>query len=137
MKFKRRLTPITRVDLIPMIDVVFQLVVFFMVSSTFLLTPGIGLVLPESNTAEPVLMGKLVITVVSREEIYVNKDQYSLTSLGNALSEMPEQEREDISTVILEGDTGVPYGLLVAVLDELRKAGFQGINLKTREEEPG
>jgi biopolymer transport protein ExbD len=135
MKFKQRLTPISRVDLIPLIDVVFQLVVFFMVTSTFLLTPGIGLVLPESETAEPVVMGKLVVTVSSRDEIYINQDRYTLQSFGEALQEMPEGEREDISTVILEGDTGVPYGLLVAVLDELRMAGFRGINLRTREEE--
>ncbi|MFP4563349.1 MAG: ExbD/TolR family protein [Spirochaetia bacterium] len=135
MKFKQRLTPISRVDLIPLIDVVFQLVVFFMVTSTFLLTPGIGLVLPESETADPVVMGKLVVTVSSRDEIYVNQDRYTLQSFGEALQEMPEGEREDISTVILEGDTGVPYGLLVAVLDELRTAGFRGINLRTREEE--
>jgi biopolymer transport protein ExbD len=134
MKFKQRLTPISRVDLIPLIDVVFQLVVFFMVTSTFLLTPGIGLVLPESETAEPVVMGKLVVTVASRDEVYINQDRHTLGSFGEALREMPESEREEIKTVILEGDTGVPYGLLVEVLDELRIAGFRGINLRTRDE---
>ena len=73
MRFRRRLTTRTNVDLIPLIDVVFQLLVFFMVSSTFILTPGISLILPRSATSEIVAMTKLVITVVSKNEIYMNK----------------------------------------------------------------
>ena len=63
MRFKRRLSTQSTPNLIPMIDVVFQLVVFFMVSTTFIITPGISLVLPSSQTAESVAMSKLVITV--------------------------------------------------------------------------
>ena len=72
MRFKRRLMPQANVDLVPMIDVVFQLVIFFMVSTTFILTPGISLVLPGSTTSEPVVMTKFVVTVISENEIYLN-----------------------------------------------------------------
>jgi biopolymer transport protein ExbD len=50
VEFRRRLKPVSTVDLVPMIDVVFQLIIYFMVSTTFILTPGIGIVLPESST---------------------------------------------------------------------------------------
>ena len=46
MHFKQRLKPSVKADMVPMIDVVFQLVIFFMVSSTFIQTPGISIVLP-------------------------------------------------------------------------------------------
>jgi biopolymer transport protein ExbD len=52
MRFRKSLTTRTNVELIPLIDVVFQLVVFFMVSTTFILTPGISLILPGSDTSE-------------------------------------------------------------------------------------
>ena len=133
MRFRRRLVPETNLNLIPLIDVVFQLIVFFMVATTFIITPGISLVLPTSNTAEPVAMTRLVVTVVSRDEIYFNKERHDLQSFALRLSEVTEKEREEIKTVVLEGDRSVPYSLLVEVLDALRRSGFRGINLRTRE----
>jgi biopolymer transport protein ExbD len=133
MRFKRRLSTQSAPNLIPMIDVVFQLVVFFMVSTTFIITPGISLVLPSSQTAEPVAMSRLVITVVARDEIYYNQERHTLDSLNRRLAEMTEAEREQIKTVILEGDRSISYSLLVEILDVLRRNGFKGVNLRTRE----
>ena len=80
MHFRRRLSPNANVDLVPMIDVVFQLVVFFMVSSTFVLTPGIAIDLPASSSTEPIVINRLVVTVVSQDEIYLNRDRVPLTN---------------------------------------------------------
>ena len=133
MQFRRRLKPQVNVNLVPMIDVVFQLVIFFMVSSTFILTPGISIIFPSSTTSEPVVMSKLVVTVVSREEVYFNKEKYGIRELDKKLSSITEEERSDIKTVVLEGDRGISYSLLIEVLDLLRRNGFKGINLRTRE----
>jgi biopolymer transport protein ExbD len=133
MRFERRLKTRTTVDLIPLIDVVFQLVVFFMVSTTFILTPGISLVLPRSTTSEPVVMTRLIVTVMSKDEIYLNKERFDIEGLGLKLSELTEEEKEEIKTVVVEGDGSVSYNLLVEVLDTLRMNGFRGVNLKTRE----
>jgi len=133
MRFKRRLSTQSTPNLIPMIDVVFQLVVFFMVSTTFIITPGISLVLPSAQTAEPVAMSKLVITIVARDEIYLNKEQHTLATLSGRLSGITEQEKEQIKTVVLEGDRSISYSLLVEILDVLRRNGFKGVNLRTRD----
>lgn len=133
MTFRRRLKPTATVDLIPMIDVVFQLVVFFMVSSTFLLTPGISIELPDSSTAEPVVMTRLVVTVVSGEEIYLNRERHTLETLEEGLAAF---EGRDIESVIIEGDESVSYSLMVRLLDRLRGAGFSGITLRTRDQSP-
>ena len=134
MQFKRRLRPEARVDLVPMIDVVFQLVIFFMVTSTFLMTPGINLLLPASTTTEPIVLSNMVITVASSEEIYLNRDRYTLQSFESALSDIDEQQRDQIDSVVIEGDGKVSYDLLVRVLDRLRLYGFQGVSLRLREE---
>lgn len=133
MRFRRKLSTNATVDLIPMIDVVFQLVVFFMVSSTFILTPGISLVLPQSETSEPVVMTRLVVTVVARDEVYLNKDEYTLNGLDAALEALSEEEQEEIKTVVIEGDREVSYSLMIEVLDVLRRHGYKGVNLRTRE----
>lgn len=135
MEFRRRLKPQAEVDIVPLIDVMFQLVVFFMVSSTFIVTPGISLVLPESSSAEPVAMSKLVVSIVSQEEVYLNQDRYTVQSLDAGLKALRDDERRQIKTVVVEGDRNVSYSLMVSVLDVLRMNGFKGINLKTREVE--
>ena len=137
MRFRRRLSPEARVDLIPMIDVVFQLVIFFMVSSTFMLSPGISMVLPSSTTTEPILMTELVVTISSQEEIYVNKDKYTLASFGPALENLTDDEKEEIDSVVIMGDRDISYDLMIRVLDELRTQGFTGVNLKLREDAGG
>lgn len=133
MVFKRRLKPVASVDLIPMIDVIFQLVVFFMVSSTFIITPGISLELPDSSTAEAVVMTNLIVTIVSEDELYLNDERSSVPLLGEMLDSLPEKSSDNIQSVVIEGDRRASYSLMVEVLDILRESGFTGINLRMRE----
>lgn len=133
MRFRRRLEPRAAVDLIPMIDVVFQLILFFLVSTTFAILPGITLQLPSSSTAEPTAMTRLSIAVVSRDEVYLNKDRTTMEGLASSLAALSEAERAQIKSVTLEADENIPYGLTIEVLDILRSAGFRGVNLHTLE----
>jgi biopolymer transport protein ExbD len=121
----------TSVNLIPMIDVVLNMVFFFMVTTTFIVTPGIALRLPTSTTSEPVAVGRLVITVVDETELYLNSDRYTLEGLSDRLGDYSAQEREELKSVVVEGDRSIPYSLMVDVLDILRKNGFRGVNLRT------
>lgn len=133
MRFKRRLRARAIVDLVPMIDVVFQLILFFLVSTTFAILPGITLKLPESSTAEPTAMTRLAVAVVDRDEVYLNDDRMTLRELEARLTSISEVERAEIKSVTLEADRAVSYGLTIEVLDILRKSGFRGINLHTLE----
>ncbi|HCM27088.1 MAG: biopolymer transporter ExbD [Treponema sp. GWB1_62_6] len=133
MRFKRRLTARAIVDLVPMIDVVFQLILFFLVSTTFAILPGITLKLPESSTAEATAMTRLAVAVVSKDEVYLNADRMDLAELDERLSRLSLLERAEIKSVTLEADRQIPYGLTIEVLDLLRKNGFRGINLHTLE----
>jgi len=132
MRFRRRLAAETNLNMVPMIDVVFQLIIFFMVATTIIIVPGIALVLPSSATAEPAAMSRLVVTVVSREEIYLNKERYTMRSLNARLAGVTAKERAEIKSVVLDGDRAISYSLLVEVLDSLRRNGFKAINLHMR-----
>jgi biopolymer transport protein ExbD len=132
MRFRRRLASDTGLNMVPMIDVVFQLIIFFMVATTIIITPGIALVLPSSATAEPTAMSRLVVTVVSREEVYINKERYNMRSLNARLAGVTAKERAEIKSVVLDGDRAISYSLLVEVLDALRRNGFKAINLRMR-----
>ncbi|MFP4484536.1 MAG: ExbD/TolR family protein [Spirochaetaceae bacterium] len=131
------MSPNANVDLVPMIDVVFQLVVFFMVSSTFVMTPGIALDLPAASSDEQVVMNRLVVTVVSPEEIYLNRRELTLEGLGRALTDLARQESdgEGVRSIVLEADRDVSYELIVQVLGIMRQNGFRAVSMRTAPEE--
>lgn len=133
MKARRGLKPQTSVNLVPMIDVVFQLVIFFMVSTTFKVVPGIELDLPASKTAEPVALTPLVLSIGDRDEIYVNEREVTIGGLDAAVRENIGAEAPAEHPVVIEGDASVPYDLMIDVLDVLRVLGFQNMSLRTRD----
>ena len=138
MQFRRRLQQRATIELVPMIDVVFQLVVFFMLTSTFVMTPGIALELPRSSSTEQVAMDRLVVSIAGPEEIYLNQDKYTLDELKTALGEVADARSSSgggARSVVLEGDRSISYDLMVEVLDVLRSNGFRAVNLKTVREE--
>ena len=125
--FRRRLQPNATVDLVPMIDVVFQLVVFFMVSSTLITKTGLNLDLPDATSAQEAVTANVVMAVVSLEEIYLNQERFTLGELDLRLAESREQYSD--RSVVIEADSAIEYGTIIAVLDVLRRNGFRGANL--------
>lgn len=127
MEFKRRLQPTARVDLIPMIDVVFQLVVFFMVSSTLVTKTGLNIDLPQAQAVQEAVTSTVVLSVVSENEIFLGDRSVTLAELDAILAQQSE-EFEDRS-ISIEADETIPYGTMIAVLDVLRRNGLRGANL--------
>jgi biopolymer transport protein ExbD len=123
----------SHIDMIPMIDVVFQLILFFLVSTTFAMLPGIALNLPESSSAENTEVTSLSVTIINSDEVYLNKDRINLDDLESALIAFYTEEQSDRQNITLEADESVSYGLIIEVLDILRKSGYQNINLHTME----
>lgn len=133
MKFSRKLETRAVVDLVPMIDVVFQLILFFLVSTTFAMLPGIKLDLPLSTTAESARTNGVTITVSAAGAVFVNSEEVPLASLDDALLALPVDVPKDTVPVSLESDASVPSGTIVTVLDSLRRTGFSGVNLRTKQ----
>lgn len=131
MKFQRRLKPQVVVDLTPLIDIVFQLVVFFMVSSVFNTSPGIELDLPESTTTTSVNITEMVITVEDSDTIYLNQTLYSLDNLDEAVGAFEFDPTDEGDNVVLESAKDVPYQTIITILDILRNGGYEAVNLVT------
>jgi len=132
MKFKRRLETRAVVDLVPMIDVVFQLILFFLVSTTFAVLPGISLELPKSTTAEASRTNGITISAGSDGTLFVNSEAVALEALDAALERLATDAPRATVPVSLEADEMVPNGTIVKILDSLRRTGFTGVNLRTR-----
>jgi biopolymer transport protein ExbD len=133
MKFNRRLEPRAFIDLVPMIDVLFQLILFLFVSTTFAVLPGISLNLPQSTTAEGTKTNGITITVAADGNLYVNADNIPIEGLDAALQSLSVSVPKESVPVSLEADALVPNGTIVKILDSLRRTGFTGVNLRTKE----
>jgi biopolymer transport protein ExbD len=132
MILNRRLKPQINVDLTPLIDVVFQLVIFFMISSTFKTLPGIELILPETGGASTITITELSIVAVSADEVYVNKVRTTAAGAETVVrNEMEGRTVHDVQAV-LEASENAPYQLVITLLDALRKNGIDAVGLATR-----
>ncbi len=137
MKFRRGQELQSSVNLVPMVDVVFQLVLFFLVSTTFILAPGIKLQLPVSGTSETLVQQQVVVTVVSPTELYLNKEKYgSVEDFEAAVAQIPAEDKKQVQSVIVEADQNSAYGLMVQVLDVLRRTDLKNVGLRTRDVGP-
>lgn len=134
MTIERRLKSRINVDLTPLIDIVFQLVIFFMISSTFKTAPGIELVLPDSSTASAITITELSIVAVSSEEVYVNKTRTTLSGAEAVIKNELEGKSEEEVQAVLEAGADSPYQLVVSLLDALKKNGIETVSLTTKPE---
>jgi len=118
----------------PLIDVVLQLIIFFMITTTFRAAPGISLDLPGSKTAQSVSSSVLHVVVMSENEIYVEKTRTNLEGLTTALKQRVSGTDSGQLRAVLEGRAGASYQLIVSVLDAFRMNGIENVGLITRKE---
>jgi biopolymer transport protein ExbD len=125
---KRRPDPM--IDVTPMIDIVFQLVLFFMVSTTFISAPGIQVDLPRSS-AQTVLteQRELNIWMTPQGAVYVDDNPVTGPELRDAFR--AAAERDTGTLVIIKADTAVEHGRVVAVMDLARSEGLGRLAIAT------
>ena len=139
MKLKaRRNTLKSSIDMTPMLDIVFQLILFFLVSTTFAVLPGIKVNLPESETAENTSNLGITISVGKDEAMWFNDKQVTYKTLEEELLAYDTQKikRKDFP-VTLEADADVKNGAIVRIFDVIRKTGYSAVSLRTMENEGG
>jgi len=107
-------------DVTPLADTVFLLLIFFMLSSTFVSEPGIKLNLPKTRTAEIDPDDKIIVSVSTDETIYINNRRTTLDELESDIKTLLMSKP---APVVLRADKNVRYGLVVSVLDKARLAG--------------
>ena len=136
MKFKTKREGIrSNVDMTPMIDIVFQLILFFLVSTTFATLPGIKLNLSQSHTAESTSLMGITITADESGALYFNDKEVSMTGLGEELLSFDTgTTKKEEFPVSLEADSEVTNGTIVKIFDVIRESGYCVINLRTTAE---
>jgi biopolymer transport protein ExbD len=112
-----------------LVDVLFILIIFFAVSSTFLEQPGIELKLPEAESSEAHAAQKVIIYVDQQENIFLNDNPVKLETLADAVESLVSAQKE--KSVILRADGAARHGTIVTIMDLLRKKGIYKIIVST------
>ena len=129
MKRRGRNSGAMEVDMTPMIDIVFQLLIFFMVATTFAAQAGIKVNLPKaiSGTVQP--ERKLTVTITESNRVYLNEEEVTVKALGRKL-EAALQGRRD-KTLIIMADKKVFHGKVVRVMDIANTSGVERLAFAT------
>ncbi|MDR1901298.1 MAG: biopolymer transporter ExbD [Treponema sp.] len=120
----------SEVDITPLLDIVFQLLLFFILTSA-LVSPSIELDLPESNQTNETLEADLVISADREGRIFFNDRIVSLEEVEPSLRLFAGQNKD--GTVILRVDSALPYGNFFSILDASRNAGIKNLHLAHEE----
>lgn len=122
---KRRLN----INLTPLIDVLFILIIFFSVSSTFLEQPGIELDLPKAISSKAHTTQKIIIYVDKDENIFLNDNIVSINNLKGEIKKLANLHKDQ--SIVLKADSVVPHGLVIHIMDLLRQEGIYKIVVST------
>ena len=133
MEFERTKKISTRLDIAPLIDVVFLLLIFFMLSSHFITQPGIKLTLPAAVTGKMHPEEDIIIFITKDNDLFLNEEEVSLNDLLDKLRVRLGEDKK--KTVTIKADEKIDLGLAVRVMDIAREAEVQGIVISTRVEE--
>jgi biopolymer transport protein TolR len=116
------------INVVPLVDVVLVLLVIFMVTAPMLYR-GLDINLPQTatNTIKP--EQRVVLTVERDRQIYLDKERVPLVQLGSRLQTL--RLSNPAVSVFLRADRDVPYGIVVQVMDSIKKAGIDKLGMVT------
>lgn len=113
--------------MIPLVDIVFTLLIIFMILAP-MIHKGIEVQVPESEVGETVSEeNQHIVTITAEGAIWFDDQQLALEELQGYIRTIPAEE-----IVYVQGDTAVPYGTVMNVISEMKAAGLQNVGLITK-----
>lgn len=128
---KRFIKPV--INIAPIVDVLFLLLIFFMVSSTFIEQPNIKLELPSTKHSEVSHIERTVLTISSDGNLFLQDRHVEKKDLEKELRRVILDTGDE--TLVLRADKWVPYGVVVDIMDDAKGAGFKRVIAPTIMEE--
>jgi biopolymer transport protein ExbD len=128
MEFERKRYHV-HLDIAPLVDVVLNLLLFFMLTSHLIEEPAIKIRLPDSTTAESMREISRTVTITRNGELYFMDRRVDLKNLRAAIQDsLPEREKGFLR---IKADKEVDVGLLVSVIDEVRLSNVKTFSIVT------
>ncbi|GIK60504.1 MAG: biopolymer transporter ExbD [Ignavibacteriota bacterium] len=132
MKFKLSNQPLSVFSYASLTDMVLLLLIFFLLSSQFVIQTGVKVKLPGSKTNELSDATKLVVTITSAGVVYAGADQTTIELLSGKLLELKGAAEE--GSLIIRADKTVQIDLVIKVIDAAKSVGIGKFTIETEKE---
>ena len=131
MRFKKKESKRLSLDVTPLIDVIFLLLIFFMVSTTFITSPGIHVNLPEASVKVKTDKPKsLEIVITQKQEIFLNGRKLKRKTLARQLA--TAKKKSGFEHLIIRADGKTRHETVVFVMDVAKKVGLHKLSIATK-----
>lgn len=115
------------IDMTPMLDIVFIMLIFFIVTTSFVKESGVSVNRPSAQSAQEDKKGNIMVAIKPNGEIWIDKRVVDVRSIRANIEKLKAESPE--GAVIIQADTDSKTGLLVMVMDQIRLAGISNISI--------
>lgn len=125
----RTQTSLSEINVTPLVDVVLVLLIIFMVTAP-VLQSGIEVSVPKTKTVKEIAEERVVVSITSKQDIYVGNDVVNINNIGQKLREKirdPEGQ-----AIYVRADENVPFGLFATVMDAVKASGITNVSIVTQ-----
>ncbi|MEE3059636.1 MAG: biopolymer transporter ExbD [Pseudomonadota bacterium] len=119
------------IDITPMLDIVFIMLIFFIVTATFVKESGIDVTRPDAETAVKQNRVAILIAIRDNNEIWINRRKVDLASVRANVEKLHAENPQ--GGAVIQADRQAETGVLVEIMDQVRLAGVDAISIAAEE----
>ena len=119
------------INITPMLDVVFIMLIFFIVTATFIKQPGKEIFRPDANTAEPKPLVSVLVAVTAQDEIWIDKTRVDEVTVRGHIERLHSENPK--GGVVVQGDQNGSWGKTKAILTAAKNLGVAEVAIATLE----
>lgn len=116
-----------QIDMTPMLDVVFIMLIFFITTASFVKEAGVNVRSPSASTADPRPKANIFVGVTAENTIWVDKRPVEVTAVRQAIERL--RQEVPVGSVVIQADRESKAGIVVQVLDQVKAAGIADVSV--------
>ena len=125
----RTQTSLSEINVTPLVDVVLVLLIIFMVTAP-VLQSGIEVSVPRTKTVKEISEERVVVTINSKQEVFLGNDPVNINLLGQKLREKIRDPQNQ--AIYVRADESIPFGLFATVMDAVKTSGISNVSIVTQ-----
>jgi biopolymer transport protein ExbD len=117
------------IDMTPMLDIVFIMLIFFIVTTSFVKESGIEINRPTAQTATRIEQGNIIVAIRANGDIWINKRQVDIRAVRANVARLHAEQ--PLGSVVIAADKNTKVDVLTQVMDQIRLAGIMNASIAT------
>ncbi len=134
MKFELKSEPLSIFSYSSLTDIVMLLLIFFLLTSAFIIQTGVKVKLPSSKMNEQATHSSLIVTLTAGGAVYLGNDEVALEQLGAKFNQIRSSATQNENNLVIRADKSVSVDLLIKVIDAAKGAGVEKFTIETQKE---